>query len=227
MNITTLSAQLGTDINAVELFEEAFTHKSYANEDREAKDNERLEFLGDAVLELLVTEHLFEVLPNEPEGVLTKLRSALVSGFSLAIVAKKVGLGKHLRLSHGEEKSGGREKNPILANVFEATIGALYLDSGPEAVKEFLERTLLPRLPEVLEGNLHLDPKSAFQEFSQEKWDTTPEYQVLDESGPDHKKKFTVGVFVGEKQMGTGTGSSKQKAEISAAENAMKLECGK
>jgi ribonuclease-3 len=221
MIFSNLADRIGIDIQNLDLYREAFTHKSFANEHKNEKDNERLEFLGDAVLELVVTEFLFAEFPSEPEGKMTKLRSALVSGASLAVMAKKMNLGEFLFLSRGEEASGGRKKNPILANVMEALIGALYLDLGMSVAADFIHTNLLPRLPEILEKNLHKDPKSAYQEWAQEKHDITPEYKVLNEEGPDHKKIFTVGVFLGRKKMAEGKGSSKQKAEVNAAENAL------
>ncbi len=221
MDTKKLAGALEISIKDEKLFKKAFTHKSYANEHRGVKHNERLEFLGDAVLELVVTEYLFTVFPEEPEGKMTKLRSALVSGVSLSEISKKLKLGDYLQLSHGEDRNGGRKKNPILANLFEAVIGAIFLDSGFTSAKEFISIHVFTRLPEVIEKELHLDPKSAFQEHAQETLETTPEYRVLKESGPDHKKIFLVGVFVGKKQMGKGEGSSKQKAEAEAAKNAL------
>lgn len=222
MNLVDVSKKLEIALQNEALWTEAFTHKSYANENKDAEHNERLEFLGDAVLELVVTEYLFKKFPEEPEGVMTKYRSALVSGVSLSIVSRQLGLQDFLRLSRGEEQGGGRKKNPILADLLEAVIGALYLESGFEMTQTFIAKHLFPRLPEVIEKSLHLDPKSAFQELSQEKWETTPEYNVLSEIGPDHNKTFTVGVFVGDQKMGEGAGTSKQKAEVAAAENALK-----
>ncbi len=218
----TLFSQVFGDLQAnSDLIAVALTHKSFANENAGVSHNERLEFLGDAVLELVVTKHLFELFPDEPEGKLTKYRSALVSGISLATVARNLEIGDHIRLSRGESASNGKEKNPILANVFEALIGALYLEAGIEAVEALLAEYLFPRLPEVVEKHLYVDPKSAFQEWAQEDLAITPEYRVLDESGPDHDKTFRVGVYVAETQMGEGEGSSKQKAEVAAAENAL------
>ncbi len=221
MTPTELTRIFGIDISRPELFITALTHKSFANEKSDEEHNERLEFLGDAVLELAVTQRLFEQFPHEPEGKMTKYRSALVSGVSLAAVMRKLGISQHIRLSRGEAASGGQSKNPILANVFEALIGALYLTCGMEAVVRFLDAQLFPRLPEVVEKHLYVDPKSGFQEWAQDKLGITPEYRVLDESGPDHDKIFRTGAFVEEKQMGEGEGSSKQKAEVAAAEDAL------
>lgn len=221
MNPADIAAIVGLPIKNQELFETALTHKSFANEHTGISHNERLEFLGDAVLELAVTEHLFRLFPDEPEGKMTKFRSALVSGISLALVTRKLGIAKFIRLSKGETASGGINKNPILANMFEALVGALFLDSGMPAVNTFLDAHLYPQLPDVVEKRLYVDPKSGFQEWSQEMLEITPEYRVLDESGPDHDKRYLVGAFVGDKLMGEGEGSSKQKAEVAAAENAL------
>jgi ribonuclease-3 len=222
MNFNDLEKILGVHIKNKSLYEEAFTHKSYVNENREAVDNERLEFLGDAVLELIVTEHLFQTFPSEPEGKMTKLRSILVSGKSLSQISKLLGINVFLKLSRGEEHSGGREKNPILANLFEAVLGAIFLDSGYLAVKEFIFTHLIPRLSDDVQRSVDFDPKSALQELAQEKWGITPLYRVLSESGPDHQKKFFVGVFIDEENRGEGEGTSKRKAEIAAAQNALK-----
>jgi len=224
MNQQKLEHILGYCLRNTDFFVEAFTHKSFSNENPATPHNERLEFLGDAVLELVVTEFLFSRFPDAPEGQMTKLRSAIVKTDSLASAARSLGLGDFLRMSRGETANHGSQKNPILANVFEALIGALYRDGGFSVAQSFLEETLFPKIDEILENNLHLDPKSAFQEFAQEKWEKTPHYRVLSESGLDHEKVFIAGVFVGEEQMGEGTGTSKQKAEVSAAKNALKLQ---
>lgn len=221
MNISDLSTRLGISVQDDLLFETAFTHKSYANERTGREHNERLEFLGDAVLELATTKFLYAKFPQEPEGKLTKLRSALVSGVSLSEVASCLEFGDFLRLSRGEEASGGRTKNPLLADTFEAVVGAIYLDQDFDAAENFLKKQLFPRLPEVLEKELHIDAKSALQELVQEREDITPHYEVLSEAGPDHAKEFLSGVFVGEKKIGEGKGSSKQKAEVDAATNAL------
>lgn len=221
MNPSQLSGLLGVPLHDVSIFELAFTHKSYANEHKSVEHNERLEFLGDAVLELVITEHLFRIFPEKPEGELTKYRSALVSGASLSGIAKSLDFGNLLFLSRGEEMGGGRQKNPILANVFEAVVGAIYMDSGFSVVQEFITKNVLSRLSEVVAKKLYIDPKSAFQEWAQEKREITPEYHLLKEFGPDHEKMFRVGVFLGEEKMGEGLGTSKQKAEVAAAEDAL------
>ncbi len=208
-----------------DLIRQAFIHKSYINEHRDEgiDHNERLEFLGDAVLELVATRHLFEVCPDHDEGIMTSFRSALVKGKHLAEVAEELDLGKYLHLSHGEEKSGGRNKKYILANTVEALIGAIYLDHEYEAAEKFINMFILKKLDEIIEKGLHIDAKSQLQEMCQEKEDFTPHYKVEDEKGPDHDKKFTMGVYIKDELIATGIGSSKQKAEDAAAENALKV----
>lgn len=205
-----------------QLLRQAFVHRSYLNENPgfPLQHNERLEFLGDAVLELVVTEHLFKTYPN-PEGELTNWRSALVKGEMLSVVASELAMGELLYLSKGEEKGGGKSRALILANTFEALIGALYLDQGYVPAQEFVTRFLLGRLPEILEKGLHVDAKSRFQELVQEVQGITPVYKVVHESGPDHAKIFEVGVYIGEKSVGNGTGNSKQAAEQAAAADAL------
>ncbi|PIQ77613.1 ribonuclease III [Candidatus Peregrinibacteria bacterium CG11_big_fil_rev_8_21_14_0_20_46_8] len=207
-----------------ELLERACIHASYINEHRELKigHNERLEFLGDAVLELVVTEYLYAHFPNKEEGELTALRAALVKGKHLADVARRLDLGAYLLLSKGEEKSGGREKNYLLANTLEALIGAIYLDKGFAIAHEVITRFILGSLQEIIEHDLHVDSKSKLQEITQEKFSITPSYQVLLEEGPDHDKLFEIGVFIGGDCLGKGKGTSKQKAEQEAARNALK-----
>lgn len=201
-----------------QLLHQVFVHRSYLNENPgfPLNHNERLEFLGDAVLELVVTEHLFRTYPN-PEGELTNWRSALVKGQMLATIAQELEMGNYLYLSRGEEKSGGKARALILANTFEALIGAIYLDQGYPASQAFVSRFLLGRLPEILEKGLHVDAKSHLQELSQEERGVTPSYKVLSESGPDHAKQFKVGVFIRDEMIGVGDGNSKQAAEQAAA----------
>ena len=205
-----------------ELLRQAFIHRSFINES-ENKDlvhNERLEFLGDAVLELVVTEFLYQKFPD-PEGVLTNWRSSIVKGENLAKVATATGLGDLLFLSRGEEKSGGRTRAYILANTVEALIGAIYLDSGYEQASKFIHKNIIVLLPEIIEKRLYIDPKSDLQEKCQERLNATPEYRVLKDSGPDHDKIFTVGVYANGKFIAEGSGSSKQRAEQVAATNAL------
>ncbi|MBI5755223.1 ribonuclease III [Candidatus Peregrinibacteria bacterium] len=218
-----LQKTIGITFGKKKLLEMAFVHKSYVNEssDPNLKHNERLEFLGDAVLELIVTEYLYAHY-DEPEGELTNWRSALVNGERLAEIAKELDLGAYLYLSHGEKKSGGDKKNYILANTFEALLGAIYLDQGYECSRDFVKKYVIGYLEEIIEKGLHRDAKSYFQEMAQEKLGITPEYRVLSQSGPDHRKMFTMAAFLKEEHVGTGTGFSKQNAEQSAAEDALK-----
>jgi len=208
-----------------DLMKNVFVHRSYVNEHKSEKveNNERLEFLGDAVLELCATKYLFDNHPESNEGDMTLVRSALVKGKHLAEVARELELGQYLFLSRGEEKSGGREKNYILANTVEALIGAIYVEHGYGKAADFIGRFILSKLDEIVSKGLHIDSKSQFQEMCQEKEEFTPYYEVLEESGPDHDKKFTMGVFVNNELVAKGTGSSKQKAEEDAAKNALKV----
>lgn len=206
------------------IVETAFVHKSYVNEHRKGKmqHNERLEFLGDAVLELVVTEYLYKNFPLEEEGVLTNWRAALVKGKHLAEIANKLKLGEYLYLSRGEERSGGREKNYILANTLESLIGAIFLDHDYKTAHLFIEKFILTRLEEILEKGQHIDAKSRLQEMSQELLGITPEYKVIAAEGPDHEKYFTVGAYIGDELVAKGGGSSKQNAETAAALQALK-----
>lgn len=201
----------------------AFVHKSYVNEHPDEKGyNERLEFLGDAVLELSVTDFLYHNYPAQPEGQLTNWRSALVKGKNLARVARTLNLGEYLQLSRGEEISGGREKDYILANTTEALIGAIYLDKGFEVANQFILRNVVAMLNEIIAQGLNIDSKSRIQELAQEKLSITPSYELLSETGPDHGKIFEMGIFFGKEQVEKGTGPSKQEAEQAAARNALK-----
>ena len=218
---------LKTELENEYLFRTAFTHRSYLNEHTEKahKSNERLEFLGDAVLQLISSEYLFEHYKNSPEGDMTNYRSAVVCTSSIGAEAKRLGYGELLLLSNGEESTGGREREYILANTFEAVLGALYLEKGLEFCKNFVERELLYKIEEVIEKEKYKDAKSLFQEKSQEKFGITPTYKIEDSWGPDHEKNFKVGVFLNDKIWGEGQGKSKQKAEQNAAERALeKLE---
>jgi len=221
---TALEAKTGIKFKDVDLINKAFIHKSYLNEHRDEgiQSNERLEFLGDSVLELAATHHLFHKYPDQHEGQMTSFRSALVKGKHLAEVAEDLGLGKYLFLSKGEEKSGGREKKYILANVTEAYIGAIYLEHGYDIAEEFIEKFILQRIDNIVEKGLHIDAKSQFQETCQDKEDFTPHYDVISEEGPDHNKNFTMGAYINEQLIAEGKGSSKQKAEDDAAKNALK-----
>jgi ribonuclease-3 len=208
--------------NDTDLLMQVFVHRSYLNENPEFKldHNERLEFLGDAVLELVVTEVLYRKLPN-PEGELTNIRSALVRGQTLSDIAGKLGMNEYLYLSRGEMKSEGKARQLILANCFEALIGAIYLDQGYDAAKKFIETNLLNRLENVVEQKTYLDPKSHLQERAQAEQGITPTYKVISEEGPDHAKNFTIGCYLLDEKIGEGHGSSKQTAETSAAADAL------
>jgi ribonuclease-3 len=206
-----------------ELIDRAFVHKSYLNEykNKDIESNERLEFLGDAVLELVVTEFLFKTYPHKDEGILTNWRSALVKGQNLAKISKKLDLGQYLYLSKGEERSDGRKKNYILGNTVEAVIGAIYLDQGYIKAHKFIDNFILKNLEEILEKGLHIDAKSNFQELSQEYTGVTPDYELVSEKGPDHNKKFIMAVLLNGKKLGKGKGPSKQKAAENAARDAL------
>lgn len=221
-NLEKFEKSIGINFNDKKLLLTVFVHRSYLNENVGSRldHNERLEFLGDAVLELSVTEHLYKNYSN-PEGELTNWRAALVRGKMLSEIAKKIEMDDHLYLSRGEQKSKGKARDLILANAFEALIGAIYLDQGYEKAAEFIKKYLLVNLPEILDKKLYLDSKSHLQELSQEQRKVTPVYKVLTEYGPDHNKSFSVGVYLGEKLIGEGSGSSKQIAEESAASNAL------
>ncbi len=223
-NFKELEKKLGLNFKDGSTLKSAFIHKSYINEHKDSglSHNERLEFLGDAVLELVSTRHLFEKYPDQDEGKMTAFRSALVQGKHLAQVSRELGLGEYLLLSHGEEKSGGREKNYILANLIEAFIGAIYLDLGYEKAEKFIKDHILAHLDTIISEGQHIDAKSKFQETAQEKENLTPHYELIEESGPDHDKVFKMGVYLGEILIAEGNGSSKQKAELNAAENALK-----
>jgi ribonuclease-3 len=200
----------------------AFTHRSYLNEHKKTAEqhNERLEFLGDAVLELVVTEYLYKNYPD-PEGILTNWRSALVRTESISAAADRSGFEPLLRLSRGEKRGSVRAREQILANCYEAVIGALYLDKGYEAVQAFIHTSLLPTLDGILHSGSWVDPKSQLQETVQSKEGSTPVYKVLEEDGPDHDKVFAVGVYVDNKLKGQGKGPSKQAAQVAAASDAL------
>jgi ribonuclease-3 len=214
---------LDVEFNDIGLLATAFTHRSYLNEHRKTvkAHNERLEFLGDAVLELIVTEHLYAKF-EDPEGVLTNLRSALVRTESIGAAATEYGFEPLLRLSKGEKRGTDRARAQILANAYEAVIGALYLDQGFEEAKKFIEKSLLVTLPLILQTGSWMDAKSYLQELAQSVDGHTPLYKVLSEEGPDHEKLFEVGVFAGGKLRGRGKGHSKQSAQQQAAEEALK-----
>lgn len=204
------------------LLEVALTHRSFLNESKEkVSSNETLEFLGDSILSFVVSTYLFTKYPEFNEGKLTNLRSLLVNTRTLAEMAKQYELGSALRLSKGEEESGGRSNQSLLADTFEAFIGALFLDQGTAAVEKFLKSTIIPKTDELIQRNVLKDPKSLLQEFVQSQKQNSPLYKVLSEAGPAHARQFSVGVYIGDKLLGQGDGKSKQEAEESAAEKAL------
>lgn len=224
MDFTKFEQTAGVVFKDKSLLKQAFTHRSYINENRSLglSHNERLEFLGDAVLELVVTDYLYKHFEEMNEGELTSIRSALVNADTCAQVANKLGANDCLLLSRGESKDIGRARQYILANTLEAIIGAIYIDQGLEVAKEFIVTHILPLTAEIVEKRSWIDAKSLFQEKAQEHTGSTPSYKTLRETGPDHDKKFTVGVFVAGEVMGQGEGQSKQDAEQEAARNALK-----
>ncbi len=222
-DISGLEENIGVTFINKDLLNEAVVHRSYLNEhpDFPLAHNERMEFLGDAVLELVVTEFLYKKYPN-PEGELTNWRASLVNAKMLSELAAEINVEEYLYLSKGEAKEkGSKARQYILANAFESVIGAIYLDQGIEVAGDFIHRVVLPKLPYILEHGLYLDPKSRFQEASQDKFGVTPNYKVLDEHGPDHAKLFKIGIYLGNELVATGEGSSKQEAQVSAAQNAL------
>lgn len=224
-DFSVLEKQLGISFHNKDLLIHAFVHRSYLNENPEFRisQNERLEFLGDAVLELVVTEFLYNHYPEKPEGELTALRAALVNSKMLAEVSKELEFSNFLLLSKGESKENGKARDYILANTFEAFIGAFYLDQNLKVCEKFIYRFLLPKIDQIFKEKLFQDSKSRFQEVAQEKTGITPSYRSLKEWGPDHEKQFRIGVFLEEQKIAEGEGSSKQEAEESAARNGLKV----
>jgi len=223
MDFTIFEERIGYKFKNKSLLEQAFTHRSYLNENRASgrEHNERLEFLGDAVLELVVTEFLYAKYPDRPEGDLTAYRAALVNTVSLAEAANVLGMNQYLFLSRGEAKDVGRARQIILANAFEALIGALYLDSGYDAAKLFIATQLFHKTDEVVAKRLWQDAKSRLQELAQDQMGITPKYELVDQTGPDHNKSFVVAAYVGSERLATGEGRSKQEAEQDAAQKAL------
>lgn len=217
--------KVGFTFKNKELLQRAFTHRSYVNENREvAKEhNERLEFLGDAVLELVITDFLYNKYPERPEGELTAFRAALVNTQSISAAATELGMNDFLLLSRGEAKDTGRARQYILANTFEAFIGALYLDQQYGAARSFIEATLFGKIDKIVEERLWQDSKSYFQEKVQEEFSETPSYELVREAGPDHDKKFIVAAVVMGKPVAQGEGRSKQEAEQAAARKAIEV----
>lgn len=222
-NFSPLEKKLNIKFKNKDLLIQAFVHRSYRNEnsDFHLDHNERLEFLGDAVIELAVTKNLYQKYPKKPEGDLTTWRSALVNAKMLSLTAKDMGFNDFLLLSRGEKKETGKARQYILANTFEAFIGAFYLDQGFEVCYEFIKKHLIIRLAEIIDKGLYKDSKSLFQEEAQERLGVTPTYKVVKEWGPDHVKHFIIGVFLKDKLIAKGQGSSKQEGEEDAAKKAL------
>jgi len=217
--------KIGLSFKNKDILMQAFAHRSYLNENPNFKldHNERLEFLGDAVMELIVTEHLYKEYPEKSEGELTNWRAALVNAKMLTSVAEEIGFNEFLLLSKGESKEGGKARAYILANTFEALLGAIYLDLGYNATDEFIKKYLMVKLDKIIKTGSYKDSKSRFQEEAQDKKGITPSYKVIKETGPDHNKNFVVGVFLGDEQIAEGNGSSKQEAEESAAKAGLEI----
>lgn len=219
---TKIEEILGVKFKNPQLLTQALTHRSYLNEEPGTNEsNERLEFLGDSVLSILVSTELFKRFPSFPEGKLTNLRSMLVRAQTLSKIAGLLGLGEFLLMSRGEQSCGGRQNGSILADTFEAVLGAIYLDHGLETAKTFLVKNLFPLIEELASDKTFYDFKSRLQEIIQEKDKVAPTYKVLKEAGPDHNKTFTVAVFTDQKEIGVGTGKSKQEAQQEAARIAL------
>lgn len=214
---------IGIKFKDQKVLQQAFTHRSYINENPKSglSHNERLEFLGDAVLELVVTDYLFNTYPDHAEGDLTAYRSALVNAIVAAEVAQSLNMNEYLLLSKGESKDTGRARQTILANAYESFIGALYLDQGYEVCDSFIKKTLIPKLTDIINKKSWRDAKSHIQEEAQERLGITPSYEVVGQFGPDHDKFFTVGVFFGDKKIAEGKGRSKQEAQQAAAQAAL------
>ncbi|MEK7390902.1 MAG: ribonuclease III [Patescibacteria group bacterium] len=225
MNFSEFEKNAGINFADKKLLRQAFVHRSYINENKDAgfEHNERLEFLGDAVLELVITDYLYKKYPDKTEGDMTLYRSALVNATTCAAVATKLGVNDFLILSKGESKDVGRARQYILANTLEAIIGALYLDQGYDVAKDFIGRHISPLIGKVLAEGSWMDSKSRFQERAQDIEGSTPSYKTIKETGPDHDKRFTVGVFIGAKMVASGEGESKQDAEQEAARKALEV----
>lgn len=224
--LAALQRALGVVFSNIEVLRTALTHRSYVNENRHAgvrEHNERLEFLGDAVLELITTEFLYTTFPDKPEGELTALRAALVNTDSICDAATELGINNALRLSRGEARDTGRARRTILANAFEAVLGAAYLDGGYAAAKTIVDAVILPKIDTIIEKRLWIDAKSYFQEKAQELLSVTPTYELVDSVGPDHDKLFVCVVKLGDDNVAEGRGKSKQEAETMAARNALEV----
>jgi len=216
--------KIGIKFNNPDLIQEALTHRSYLNENKKYKlnHNERLEFLGDAVLELVVTDYLFKNYNNQ-EGEMTSWRAALVNGEMLAKISSDLGVDDYVLMSKGESSDKGRARQYLLANAFEAIIGAIYIDQGYSVAEKFILENVVTKIDDVIANKLYLDPKSYFQEKSQEHFKSTPSYRIIKEEGPDHDKNFTVGVYIGDELVAQGNGASKQEAQREAAQEGLKV----
>lgn len=222
--LLSLARTLGLTFTNLDLIENAFVHRSYLNESTRFRDsNERLEFLGDAVLELATSAFLFNKYPNFQEGMLTNLRASLVRTESLADLAKLLHLDQHLLMSKGEEATGGRSNISILANTTESFLGAIYLDQGYQACTTILEKYLFPKITDIVAQASYKDNKSTMQEIAQSRFKATPRYEVLSAEGPDHNKLFTVVAMIGDQPYGTGQGKSKQEAQEAAAKSTLEM----
>lgn len=222
IKLTGLSKELGVEFKNLKHIQSAFIHRSYLNEAKEkTASNERLEFLGDAILSFLVSDFLYKNYPKLPEGELTNLRSSVVKTSTLAKIAKDLHLGDYLLLSHGEEEGGGRINPSIMADTFEALLGAIFLDNGLVPVEKILAQKLFILIPVIFKDKSYKDAKSSFQEMVQDEMKLSPLYKVVEEKGPDHAKEFTVGAYVNGKLWGKGMGKNKQEAEQSAARTAI------
>lgn len=224
-DFATFEKKINVTFNDKLLLQTAFTHRSYVNENRDtvSEHNERLEFLGDAVLELVITDFLFQKYKERPEGELTAFRAALVNTQSISIAASELGMNEYLLLSRGEAKDTGRARQYILANTFEALIGAIYLDQGYETAHEFIKASLFGKIDEIVEKRLWQDAKSFFQEKVQEEHSATPSYELVNEAGPDHDKKFIASAMINGEGVAQGEGRSKQEAEQAAARKALEV----
>lgn len=224
-NIESLETKLGIKFKDINILKNALVHRSYINEHKDfvLDHNERLEFLGDAVLELSVTDYLYKNF-NDAEGTLTNWRSSLVNSSQLASVAESLGVYDFLYLSKGESQDTNKKaRNYILANAFEAIVGAIYLDQGYKVADKFIQNNLIIYLKKIIADKTYIDAKSMFQEKSQEMVSVTPHYKVLAESGPDHNKKFVIGVYLNKEKIAEGQGFSKQEAQLDAAHKALEI----
>jgi len=225
MDLNKFEKKINISFNNKNLLKQAFLHRSYLNEhkDLEMEHNERLEFLGDAVVEIVVTDFLYHKYPKTPEGELTSYRAALVNAITMSEVASGLGMNDYMLLSKGEAKDTGRARQIILANAFEALVGAIYLDQGQDVAQKFIADNLFAMTEKIVNEKLWLDAKSFFQEKAQEISGVTPNYKILSEAGPDHNKKFTVGLFIDAELVAEGTGHSKQEAEQEAARKGLEI----